>query len=191
MNKLFGKKGTPVGGSKSDSKGSPVDQLNRKAINISQSEFEIEKARDSWGLSMQLKKKLITIGLVFGCLIILRYSCSSDGTPDQETISIQRNTELESIENKIIIGLDGSRNKTQLLDYVTQLSHSDAENYIDGKKQGIIANDIYGPDHDFFGTYAQYWTGLREGYKEIILRDITIDDYKKELNKKISSKRGN
>ncbi|MCE2712077.1 MAG: hypothetical protein LW688_06000 [Cryomorphaceae bacterium] len=183
MNNLFRKKRSAESSKNSGFKESPVDAPNREAINVRTSEFEIDKARDSWGLSMQVKKVLITIAVVVGCLLIFKYFIAGEGAA-AESSSIQKNTELESVENKIIIGLDGQRNKAQLLNLVSQLNHTDADNFIDGKKQGIIASDIHGPDDEFFGTYAEYWTGLREGYKEIITRDLTIESYKEELRSK-------
>ena len=128
------------------------------------------------------------MALIFICgVLFFKYVVRSNDSSSSEQTSIQKNSELEVIENKIIIGLDGERNKEELLNLVAQLNHTDADNFIDGKNQGIIASEIHGPDDSFFGTYAEYWTGLREGYKEIISQGITIEEYKNELRSRQST----
>ena len=182
---IFKRKSTPSSSKNLGFKESPIDAPNREAINIRTNEFEIDKAKESWGLSMQLKRILITLSL--GLVVFLAYKYGISGnTTSSEISSIEKNTELEQIENQIIIQLEGTRNKAELLSLISQLEHTDNENYVEGKKQGIIASDVNGPDDMFYGTYTEYWSGIREGYKEIVIRDLSIEEYKLDLNSKQS-----
>lgn len=182
---LFEKKNTATSSKNEKFRDSPVDAPNREAINVRTNEFEIDKAKESWGLSMQVKKLLITLAVCLVGFLVYKYGIS-ENTTSTEITSIEKNTELEQIENQIIIQLEGSRNKAELLSLITQLEHTDNENYVEGKKQGIIASDVNDPDDMFYGTYTEYWSGIREGYKEIVTRDLSIEEYKLDLNSKQS-----
>lgn len=160
---------------------SVVDRAENEALDVETRKHNLKKEKDRSELWIQSRKYLLIAFLVISALLLYKYVLAPDGGIFNESASFDKNTELESIENKIIIGLDGERDKAELLELVSQLNHTDSDNYIEGKKQGIIASDVNSPDDEFFGTFAEYWTGLREGYKEIISRDITIEAYKEEL----------
>lgn len=164
-----------------------IDEGQSKVLDVQERELRLNKENDKRQLWIQ-SRKYVLVALIFICgVLFFKYVVRSNDSSASEQTSIQKNSELEVIENKIIIGLDGERNKEELLTLVAQLNHTDADNFIDGKNQGIIASEIHGPDDSFFGTYAEYWTGLREGYKEIISQGITIEEYKNELRSRQST----
>lgn len=161
-----------------------VGEAEEKVLNNEERQLRLDKEKDKRQVWIQSRKFIIVALIIVSGLLFFKYVIRSNDSSESEQTSIQKNSELEVIENKIIIGLDGTRNKEELLARVAELNHTDSDNFIEGKKQGIIASDIHGPDDEFFGTYAEYWTGLREGYKEIITRDLTIESYKEELRSK-------
>lgn len=161
-----------------------VDEAERTVLDNQERELRLNKETDKRQLWIQSRKFILVALIIASGLLFFKYVIRPSDSSVSEQTSIQKNSELEAIENKIIIGLDGPRNKAELLSLVAELNHTDSDNFIQGKKQGIVASEIHGPDDTFFGTYAEYWTGLREGYKEIITQGITIEAYKNELRSK-------
>ncbi len=120
-----------------------------------------------------IKGLIVLFALIISGLIYFSFS-----NKNNENESIEKNHELELIENKIIMGIETKSSKSKLLDLVSELNHPDNDNYIEGKKQGIIQSDFLSPNDDFLGTYNEYWTSLREAYKDIILKGVSVEEYK-------------
>lgn len=126
----------------------------------------------------------VVVIILASLFIYSRYVHGKSGRDKEEAIEL--NAELEKTEMELILGINSKKNATELLELVTKLQHNNTTDFIEGKKYGIIkpgSMNTSGPDDKFFGTYSEYWTGLREAYKEIITKGMSIDDYLKEIKK--------
>lgn len=115
--------------------------------------------------------------------IVMFFTTFGDADKMQKSIDLSQN--LEKIENQIILGINSKEPKEKLLELISQLTHPDAENKIEGKKRDIIDPNI--PDSDFYGTFSEYWTAKREAYKNIVLKGVTLDEYLKKKSTDDSS----
>jgi hypothetical protein len=125
---------------------------------------------------------IVVITLFIGFIIMGKIGSAMEESALQS--SINQSEELEKIESKIMLGINAGENKEKLLELVDQLKHDDAENYIHGRKMGIIkASYGYAPENEFHGKYSEYWTAKREAFKEIILSGKKIEEFMNSVKK--------
>ena len=169
-------------------------EIERSKISLEKEKLKAEKAKQlrAEGKNVQafiLLHPYLIVGSVVLILLISLFSYSRyvHGAHGREQeAAIELNAELEKTEMELITGINNKKPSNELLELVTKLQHNNINDFIDGKKYGIIKSDGMsksGPDDLFFGTYSEYWSGMREAYKEIITKGISIDDYLIEINK--------
>lgn len=84
--------------------------------------------------------------------------------------------ELDSIENLIIIGIENKDSKQNLLELASKLKHP-SDLIISRKLYGIIPNHNGSANDNYYGTFMNYYDDLSNSYKQIIIRDLSINQW--------------
>jgi hypothetical protein len=191
MANIFKRRGENAGSTNTNGAGFRKGTINTaedEVLDIKERQIRLEKAEDRRKMWIQSRKYVIIFGIMLVGGLVFKFVIKPQDRSAIETDSVKKCLELDKIENQIIIGIEEKKDKAELLDLVSQLNHEDTDNFIEGKKQGIIPSEVSSPDDDYFGYYSEYYTGLREAYKEIIMTGVSVEEFKAALRKKSEEK---